>query len=361
MCFFGIYDPLYSRNRVLIRGFLENGYRVVLCRVSPREHRGISKYFLLVREYLRVRKHPFSFVIVAFPGHTVVWLARLLFGRPIVFDAFVSLYDSNVFDRKLYGAASLRGRLDWLRDYASARIADVVLFDTEAHIEYFVQTFRLPREKFLAVPVGTDEQVFHPHVQPPAEEPVVHFHGTFIPLHGIQYILEAARLLADEPLRFRIVGGGQESHRVREEAAKLGLTNVDFVDSVPFEQLPGIIASAQICLGIFGDSEKASRVVPNKVFEYMMIGKPIITEDSPAIRALFVTDALPLVLVQSADAAALAAAIRALSRDAARRRELGLAARAFATAHFTARTIVAGLLKGLPASVSRAGSGSYTE
>ncbi len=361
VCFFGIYDPLYSRNRVLIRGFLENGYRVVQCRVDPREHRGVSKFFFLIREYFRIRKHSFEFVIVAFPGHTVVWLARLLFGRPIVFDAFVSLYDSNVFDRKLYGAASLRGRLDWLRDYVSARLADIVLFDTEAHIEYFVRTFRLPREKFLAVPVGTDEQVFRPHVPPPAEEPVVHFHGTFIPLHGVSYILEAARLLADEPLRFRIVGGGQESRRMREEAAKLGLANVDFVDSVPFEQLPGLIASAQICLGIFGDTAKTGRVVPNKVFECMMMGKPIITADSPAIRALFAADALPLVLVPSADAAALAAAIRALSRDAARRRELGLAARAFATAHFTARVIVADLLKELPASVSRAGSGSYTE
>ena len=271
VCFFGIYDPLYSRNRVLIRGFLENGYRVVPCRVSPREHRGVSKYFLLVREYLRVRKHPFDLVIVAFPGHTVVWLARLLFGRPIVFDAFVSLYDSNVFDRKLYGAASLRGLLDWLRDYASSRLADVVLFDTQAHIEYFVRTFRLPREKFLAVPVGTDERVFRPHVPPLAEEPVVHFHGTFIPLHGVPYILEAAHLLADEPLRFRIVGSGQESHRVREEAAKLCLANVDFVDSVPFEQLPDLITSAQLCLGIFGDTAKTGRVVPNKVFECMMM------------------------------------------------------------------------------------------
>ena len=192
------------------------------CRVDPREHKGISKFFFLIREYFRIRDRSFSLVIVAFPGHTVVWLARLLFGRPIVFDAFVSLYDSNVFDRKKYAARSLRARLDWLRDYASARLADVVLLDTTAHIDYFVETFGLPREKFLRVPVGADEQIFHPH-DVPAREFIVHFHGTFIPLHGIPYIIEAARLLADEPPRFRIVGSGQESGRVRGEAATRSL------------------------------------------------------------------------------------------------------------------------------------------
>ncbi len=360
VCFFGIYDTSYSRNRLLNRAFEENGYRVVQCRVNPREHHGVSKYFLLVREYSRIRKHSFDLVIVAFPGHTVVWLARLLFGRAIVFDAFVSLYDSNVFDRKLYAAAGVRGRLDWLRDYASARIADVVLLDTTPHSEYFVRTFGLPREKFLAVPVGSDERIFHPQDTSLPEECIVHFHGTFIPLHGVPYIIEAAHLLAEEPLRFRIVGGGQEYARIRKEADRLGLSNVDFVDSVPLERLPGLIASAQICLGIFGDTTKAARVVPNKVFECMAMGKPIITEDSPAIRELFATDVPPLVLVPPADAAALAAAVRRLLHEPAQLRQLGEAAAAFFKAHLTTRIIVADLLKGLPATAWRTGSGGYT-
>lgn len=345
VCFCGIYDPSYSRNRVLIHGFEENGYTVVQCRVDPRKHGGISKFFFLTREYFRVRHHDFDFVIVAFPGHTIVWLARLLFGRPIVFDAFVSLYDSNVFDRMLYGAKSLHGRLDWLRDYTGARLADIVLLDTTAHIDYFVKTFGLPREKFLRVPVGSDERIFHSQAEVCIEEPIiVHFHGTFIPLHGIPYILEAARLLVDEPLRFHIVGSGQESKRVREEASKLGIANVDFINPVPLEQLPGLIASAQICLGIFGDTSKTMRVVPNKVFEYMLMGKPIITADSPAIRELFAPDPPALVLVPPANAVALAEAVRAFLRDPDRRRNFGEAAANFAATRLTARAIVANLL-----------------
>lgn len=361
VCFFGIYDPSYARSRILIRGFQENGYDVVQCRIDPREHKGISKFFFLVREYMHIRQHDFDLVIVAFPGHTVVWLARLLFGRPIVFDAFVSLYDSNVFDRKKYGSTSVRACLDWLRDYASIRIADIVLLDTTAHIDYFAETFGLPREKFLRVPVGTDEQIFHPHDAPPAREFIVHFHGTFIPLHGIPYIIEAARLLAAEPIRFRIVGSGQESERVHKEVARLGLSNIEFIEIVPLQELPSLIASAQVCLGIFGDTAKTGRVVPNKVFEYMAMGKPIVTADSPAVRELFAPDSPPLVLVPPADAAALAAALRRLLDDPAQLRLYGEAAERFFKAHLVPRTIVANLLSEFPSSIFRSGHKSYTE
>lgn len=360
VCFFGIYDSSYSRNRVLIHGFEENGYDVVQCRVNPCEHRGVLKFFFLTREYFRIRKHSFNLVIVAFPGHTVVWLARLLFGRPIVFDAFVSLYDSNVFDRKKYAAGSLRGRLDWLRDYMSTRFADIVLLDTTAHIDYFIRTFKLPREKFLRVPVGSDERIFHPQNIAPAGEFIAHFHGTFIPLHGISYIIKAAQILANEPLRFRIIGSGQESERVHKEVIQFELSNVEFITRVSFLELPALISSAQVCLGIFGETPKACRVVPNKVFEYMAIGKPIITADSPAIRELFVPNSPPLVLVPPANAIALADALRGLIHDPARLSQLGEATQTFFKVHLNACAIISSFLAELPSWILRNNSKSYT-
>src|ERR1019366_7505823 len=104
--FFGIYDPDYSRNRILIRGFKENGWEVTQCRVNPRIHKGIGKYALLIRERAHLKHFDVqnTLIFVAFPGQTVMLLARILFPRSkIIFDAFTSVYDSNVFDRKLYG------------------------------------------------------------------------------------------------------------------------------------------------------------------------------------------------------------------------------------------------------------------
>ena len=84
--FFGIFDPKYGRTRVLQLGFERNGYQVVECRVNPREHRGLRKYVILARLGLAARKEPHDLVLVNFPGHSVVWLARLLFGKKIIFQ-----------------------------------------------------------------------------------------------------------------------------------------------------------------------------------------------------------------------------------------------------------------------------------
>src|SRR3954468_24656499 len=108
LLYFGIYDRKYARTLVIQHGFERNGWKVEECHVDPRIHRGIGKYFKLAVLGLRARKNRYDMVIVGFPGQTVVLFARLLFGLRIVFDAFLSLYDSNVFDRKLYPPTSWR-------------------------------------------------------------------------------------------------------------------------------------------------------------------------------------------------------------------------------------------------------------
>jgi len=352
LCLFGIYDPAYARTRVLTAGFTAHDWRIIECRADPRRFRGLSKYVELYRQYRRIRNEPIDLALVAFPGHTVVWLARFLFGRAIIFDAFLSLYDSNVLDRKVHGPSSLAALLDWFWDWSSIRLAHCVLLDTDQHIEYFVRTFGIARQRCIRVWVGTDTAVFYPR---PSETPdfTISFHGTFIPLQGIAYILDAAHLLKDEPISFNLIGKGQEYTAMRQKAERLGLTKVRFVDPVPYEQLPELISSAQLCLGIFGDTKKAPRVIPNKVYECMALGKPIITADTPAIRELQVYGALPLVLVPPADASALADAILALHTDPAHRARLGESARTFSSTHLSPKHIVAELLGNLPPVVWR--------
>jgi glycosyltransferase involved in cell wall biosynthesis len=68
------------------------------------------------------------------------------------------------------------------------------------------------------------------------------------------------------------------------------------------------IRQADVCLGIFGTSEKASRVIPNKVYQILASKKHLITADTPAIRELLKEG--PCVhLVPPGDAKALASAI----------------------------------------------------
>lgn len=286
--FFGIYDKNYSRNRILMRGFNENGFEVVECHVDPKLRKGFSKYFKLLQEYNKIRSITFEHVIVAFPGHSVMWLAYLLFGRTVIFDAFVSLYNSNVEDRKKYSRYTLQSFRDFCLDWYSIQCARIVLLDTQSHINYFVKSFKIKKEKCVRVFVGADNHIFYPREQKPSAVFNVYFHGSFIPLQGIEYIIEAAHMLRNENIIFTIIGQGQEYLKIEQFVKDKQLENVvQLLGKKPLEELPVFMAHADVCLGIFGASDKTERVIPNKVFEAVAMRLPVITAQTDAILEIF--------------------------------------------------------------------------
>jgi glycosyltransferase involved in cell wall biosynthesis len=314
-CFFGIYDPNYARNRVLMTGLRNHGYTIIECRIDPRQHRGLTKYWKLFRAGRHMAHVKIDAVIVAFPGHTVVWLARLIFGKKIIFDAFLSLFDSNVYDRALYRAQTMMGMKDWLLDWYSCLLSSVVLVDTDEHVHFFAKHFFVSRRKLMTVRIGADPSIFYPRPTQKNQVFTVHFHGNFIPLQGLPYIIDAALLLKDQEIIFHIVGDGQEGIKIRQKISIHKLeSQVRFIGRVPFEEVPSYIAVADACLGIFGDTEKAKRVIPNKVYEYLAMAKPVLSARTKALQELFV-DGDTVLMSRSADARDLADKILFLKRN----------------------------------------------
>lgn len=346
VCFFGIYDPGYARNRVLQLGFERLGHAVVHCRVDPRAHRGARKYFALWREYRKIRAERFDLVIVCFPGQSVVWLARMLFGRRIIFDAFLSLYDSNVFDRALYGKNDPRAWKDWLLDKTGCMLARKVLLDTNAHIDYFAEQFGVARGKMVRVWIGADDSVFYPRNAPLEATFTVNFHGNFIPLQGVSTIIAAADALNNEDIDFRIIGSGQEFALIEKDVAKRSLARVHLLGRKPVSDISGYIASAHVSLGIFGDTEKTSRVIPNKVYEALAMGKACITADTGALRELADADDM-VCAIPAANPQALADAIMRIKQNPEYRRILERSARAAYESALRPQILVENLLKSL--------------
>ena len=303
--YFGIYNPNYSRNRVLIRGLRENGVEVLECNVP---YRSWVSYLKLLVKYFSIKKR-FDAMVVGFPGQEAMLLVRLLTKKPIIFDTFTSHYGGYVLDRGKYSKKSLRAKwYKWL-DRKSVKLSDVALLDTDAHIEFFVKEFGLPKEKFKRILVGTDSSVFYQReVKKKTDKFLVHFHGHFIPLQGTRYIVEAAKILENEGVAFNIIGRGQDYRESRELAGRLELKNVNFIDNVPYDKLPEYISDADICLGIFGNTTKADIVIPNKIYEAIACAKPVITADTPAVRELF-KDGDNILMCKKADPEDLASKI----------------------------------------------------
>lgn len=342
VCLAGSWDPEFGRNRILVRLLELAGCEVTTCRVDlwgKREDAVVrrGKLALLARAAVaaptlaaRFARSPRSDVaIVPYPGHfDVPLLAAVARLRriPVVFDPFLSLFDTIVSDRALAGPRSALGRAARAADQLALRSADRVLADTSAHADYLAALSGVPRDRFRVLEVGAQERVFSPRPDITPDPDLVLFYGTYIPLHGIDTIVRAAKALEPDGVRVRIIGTGQERARVDRLIAELAPTNIERVDGVSLDELPTEIARASVCLGIFGTSGKADRVVPNKVFECLAVGRPVITGDTAAMREAFTPR--EVVTVPVGDPDALAAAIRSIRDDPEERERVAAAGHA---------------------------------
>jgi glycosyltransferase involved in cell wall biosynthesis len=151
----------------------------------------------------------------------------------------------------------------------------------------------------------------------------VFVYATFIPLHGLEHVVEAAHLLerSGEQIQIDVVGSGATEDAIKRLASDRRVKGVRFLGRRPYEQLPAEMAASHLCLGIFGTSPKAQRVIPNKVFDALAVGRPVITADTPAAREVL-THGENAWLCRPGDAEALAEAMLLLRSDVVARRRL---------------------------------------
>lgn len=277
--------------------------------------RWLLAYPSLVWRYMLAEPH--DAVVVPYMGHLdilVLWPFARLRGVPIVWDAFLSLYDTVACDRKLVAQRGLVARALAGWECLAAKAASRVVLDTAAHAEMFRKLYNLPSGKAAAVFVGAEAAFWVPPSKGPTrpdKSPLrVLFYGQFIRLHGTETILEAARLARDEPIEWRLIGRGQDAPRIRAMLAREPLPRLTWAEWVPYDQLRMEIERADVCLGIFGTTRKAARVIPNKVFQVIAAGKPLVTRDSPAMHELAGPCPPGIRLVAPGDPAALLAGLK---------------------------------------------------
>jgi glycosyltransferase involved in cell wall biosynthesis len=279
-----------------------------------REHKfgaGVEAAVRLAAAEVRLRRRfesdsdsQFGAVLVGYPGHLDLGAARhVARGRPVIFNPLVSLADTLVDDRGRFRPGSLPARVLRAIDRRAFAAADLVVADTTAQGAFFLT---LGARRVETCFVGAEERVFGPGWNPPDEFTAL-FIGKLSPLHGLDTVLAAAGLAPE--LRFRIVGSGQLDRLLDDP-----LPNVEHVSWVEYERLPGELHRASCALGVFGTTPKAARVIPNKAFQALACGTPLVTADTPAARELL-RDGESALLVPAGNAEALADGLRRLAGD----------------------------------------------
>ncbi len=310
-----------------------------IARLTRNVWRAAFAHMAVIARYLTATKRA-ERVYVPYPGVFVLfllsWLPAKCRPQRVVVDVFISLYDTIVLDRHLLNqngfAAGILKRVE-KRAYI---YADKLVVDTQQNAQFICALFELPETKVVVAPLSIDEVHFKyaPYRPQPGACRVL-FIGTLVPLHGIDTILEAARLLSGRlDIRFRLIGDGQDGRLVE---AWLRAHPTQLAWERTWQQSNRVakeIGQADICLGIFGGGNKTQRVCPFKIYAYAATGRAIITGATDWLKeAAGPLSYEPFACVPISAAAALAAKIAELADDPALRVKLAISSHEFYQTH----------------------------
>jgi len=365
ICYFGTYDRYQPRTRVILEGLRKSNNEVVEChadlwtgtsqKVRTAQHPlslvrqfngAVRSYRSLLKQASRMERC--DVVIYAHMGQLDVILTAWWFKRqgvPVIWDALVSLYSTVVCDRQLVSPTSVSAQLLRQLDRLSSSVADGILVDTHQNRRYWQEEFAVPRKKLRVVNVGA-EDCFARSQRVSSSRGTstgfsVIFYGKYAPLHGIPTIVRAAHRLKDHShIKWILIGKGQQRAEVNALVKGLRLDNVELIDWVPYEEIPARIAAANIGLGIFGSTDKAQRVVPNKAYQILAGCRPLVTADTPAARHVLGKDGpLAARLVKPGNSRELATAVSDLSLSPGDAAELAEAGFRLYCRHYSSKNI----------------------
>lgn len=281
-----------------------------------------------------------------FQGFTAWLIARLkrvpfLFEIRDLWPAFAIAV--GVLRNRLLIRASL-----WLEKFLYT-YADQIIVNSPGFIEHVTQ--RGARHVEL-IPNGAEPDMFFPQSTGSEFRAEHGLHGKFVILyagaHGLSndlgVVLQSANLLRDhQEICFVLVGDGKEKKQLQTRAADLGLPNVVFLPPAPKDQMGEIMAACDAGLAILKPLDLYRTTYPNKVFDYMAAGRPVILAIEGVIREV-IESAGAGVAVPPGDPEALAQAALTLAGDIDQARAMGLAGRRYIEIHFNRRDLAEKLL-----------------
>ncbi|NHJ20050.1 MAG: glycosyltransferase [Candidatus Lokiarchaeota archaeon] len=320
--FIGNYDEEYSRNAIFIKGLRKN--KIIVHEFNIKSYNIIKNGLICLKNFKRLNSMNYDLILLHAPNNIQVLFAKLLSKIkqiPLVHDIYISKLQTFYYDRDLVGKTKMPRIFYkffyYLQDFFECAISDHIILDTYSHIQYFNHKYNIRLVKFSRVFIGAQEDNFFPRKKTTIQDDkfLIGFWGTFIPLQGIKYIIEAAKILENDiKVRFILIGDGQTFKISKLLAEKLQLKNIVFKGFIPLRELPEHISSFDIGLGIFGDTPKTVQVIPNKVFEGNAMKLPMISCDSSAIRELF-THEKDIFLCKRANSESIANAILTMKNN----------------------------------------------
>lgn len=234
--------------------------------------------------------------------------------------------------------------LQWAEDYGY-RHADTVVSMLPCAKDYMM-AHGMAAEKYTVIPNGVDIREWQGETLPLSEQHnhtisalkqqgmfLIGYAGGHGLANALNYLLEAAALLNDVPVRFVLVGDGPDKQSLQQQATQQNLSNVVFLPSIPKKAIPTFLAQMDaLFIGWHKLPIYRFGINPNKLFDYLMAEKPVIHSVNAGND--MVQEAGAGISVDSENPQAIADAVRqmmTLSSDT--RQSMGRAGKQYVLAH----------------------------
>lgn len=282
----------YLRNTQEIRLIEQTAKSVTV--LGSREKSYAKRLLHVYGKLCTMSMKPFDAVFLGFAPQLVLPLFAHRFRKKTVdIDFFISVYDTMVCDRKKLRPGSLGAKFCHWIDTRTLKLADHVVSDTNAHGDYFSAEFGKARSAIETLYLDADTSIYYPRPQVKPQELkeqfIVLYFGSVLPVQGVDVIMQAMALLADDPrIHFYFIGP------VDQKVTPTESPNITYIRWLSQPELAERISQADLCLaGHFNkENGKANRTIPGKAYIYEAMKKPMILGDNAATRERY-TDGMP--------------------------------------------------------------------
>ena len=284
ICYFNITKNIPTRDSVYLQGLKECGVEIIDIRDSSA---GFKKFVNIYKRHKEL-KGVYDILWVGYSAYILVPFARMISRKPVVFDGLLALYDGIIVSRKQANVFSLKSLYCWLLDFLAFHLATVSLIENNIQIEYISRKYFLSKKKLFMSWTGVDENdFFYDPTIPKLSDFTVIFRGGLLPDSGIEYFVEAAKILKDMDIKFRLIGDGLSAPKVEEILKTFDNKNFLWIrERVAIEDLRKKMQESQLQVGWLTDEPRSWRSIEHKTFESLALRLPFLHGRTPGVEEL---------------------------------------------------------------------------